>query len=233
MKDFLKSILPNSAINFLKIINDRLNVMLGDLSFRFTKIEYDFEVIEFRTIDFKDEFDEGWKFWSRIYEYPIVLNSLKELKQNYNIKNESIHNTCWGFQDIHKKFKENLEKNFHHVLNSDILKSSEKNTIVYDITQKAHEKMIDQFEFVINVSSIEEIFNNHYKTFRNLFDMVKKGGFLIMTFDYPGLQITKFEKVFSQKMRYTENPINGNNSPITDQRYAGLNVGFLVVRKIN
>jgi hypothetical protein len=232
MKTFLKSILPPAIINFLKTINDSLNVFIGNISFKFTKVEYDFEVVEFRTIDFTDDFDEKWIFWSRIYEYPIMLKAIKQLKTKHKIINESIHNTCWGFQDIHKQFKENLEKDYHKIVNSDILESTEKNTMVYDIT-KSPKDMVNKFDFVINVSSIEEIFNNHYKTFRNLFDMVKKGGFLIMTFDLPGLQLSKFEKVFKQKMKYTDNPISGANSPIKDLRYKKLKVGFLVVRKVN
>lgn len=232
MKKFLKSIFPPVIINFLKTINDGLNVFIGKISFQFTKIEYNFEVVEFRTIDITDDFDKKWIFWSRIYEYPIMLKTLKNLKKNYKITNESIHNTCWGFQNIHKQFKENLEKDFNKIVNSDILESTEKNTMVYDITKSAPKDMVNKFDFVINVSSIEEIFNNHYKTFRNLFDMVKKGGFLVMTFDLPGLQLSKFEKVFKQKMQYTDNPISGANSPITDQRYKGLKVGFLVVRKV-
>lgn len=232
MKNFLKSILPVGIINLLKVINDGINVFIGNISFLFTTVKHDFEVIEFRTIDITDDYDDKWIFWSRIFEYPIMLKTLKQLKKDHKISNESIHNTCWGFQDIHKKFKENLEQNFFKIVNSDILESDEENTMVYDITKTAQMRLINQFDFVINVSSIEEIYNNHYKIFRNLFDMVKRGGFLVMTFDLPGLQLGKFEKVFNQKMKYTENPISGMNSPITDERYGDLNVGFLVIRKV-
>lgn len=144
MKKFLKSILPVSIINLLKVINDAINVFLGNISFLFTRVKHDFEVIEFRTIDFTDDYDDKWIFWSRIYEYPIMLNTLKQLKKDYNISNESIHNTCWGFLDIHKKFKENLEQNFFKIVNSDILESDEKNTIVYDITKTAPAVLIDR-----------------------------------------------------------------------------------------
>ena len=233
MKKILKSILPNGAINFLKAINDNLNVLIGNISFQFTKVKNDFEVIEFRTIDISDEYNEKWLFWSRIFEYPIIIKTIKRLKSEHKIQNELIHNTCWGFEDIHKKFKEKLEFDFHKIVNSDILQSNELNTMVYDITKPSPDNMLNKYDFVINVSSIEEIFNNHYKTFRNLFDMVKKGGFLIMTFDLPGLQLDKFEKVFNKKMEITKNPINGINSPINDSRYAGLQVGFLVIKKIN
>lgn len=50
MKTFLKSILPPLIINFLKTINDSLNVFIGNISFQFTKVEYDFEVVEFKMV---------------------------------------------------------------------------------------------------------------------------------------------------------------------------------------
>ena len=55
------------------------------------------KVIEFRSINRDFKYDLDGCFWSRIYEYPLVL----DLLEKYGAKSESfIHNTCWGFEGV-------------------------------------------------------------------------------------------------------------------------------------
>ena len=88
-------------------------------------------VIEFKYLTRNDLFDKKYVAWSRIYEYPYVLNMLTQLDAN---KNSTIHNTSWGFEGCHVTFKDDLDNLYSNTLHSDIKKSSLKNTTVYDIT---------------------------------------------------------------------------------------------------
>ena len=63
-------------------------------------------VIEFKYLTRNDLFDKKYVAWSRIYEYPYVLNMLKKLGAN---KNSMIHNTSWGWEGCHVTFKNDLD----------------------------------------------------------------------------------------------------------------------------
>ncbi len=156
-----------------------------------------FEVVEFSYIDKSFDFDFMWGWWSRVYEYPLVLNRLAALGFN---RNSSIHNTCWGSQGCHVIFKNTLENKSEFVTNSDINSSTILNTAVYDLRKSPPEAWRNKFDFVINVSTLEEIRFPHVVIFENLMLMVKPGGYLIATFDLPGLDIQFFEELFNCKI---------------------------------
>lgn len=59
-------------------------------------------VIEFRYLTRNDVFDKKYIAWSRIYEYPSVLNMLKKLGAT---KKSTIHNSSWGFEGCHVHLK--------------------------------------------------------------------------------------------------------------------------------
>ena len=40
---------------------------------------FDFKVIDFKYIDTTYQYDLKWDWWSRVYEYELVLNKLREL----------------------------------------------------------------------------------------------------------------------------------------------------------
>lgn len=90
---------------------------------------------------------------------------------------------------------------------------------------------IERYDFVLNISTMEEVNHDHLSVFQNLFRQVKKGGFFIATFDIPGLQIHNFEDLFSRKIDNGQAPISGQNSAVKNLRYSQLNCGVMVVEK--
>ena len=172
----------------------------------------------------------SYSAWSRIYEYPFVYNFIKN-----NFKtNQKIHNTCWGldYVECHVNFKNTLEENFltENVVNSDIKKSNLKNTYSYDITTE-NNSYKEYFDYVINISAIEEINYDHLEIIKNLYSQVKKDGYLILTFDLPGLQLEKIEKFLNMKIGYVKTKLNGSNSVIQNKKYTNLNCGVLIIQK--
>lgn len=166
--------------------------------------------------------------WSRIYEYDFVM---KQLLLDEDIKNKKIHNTCWGFTGIHTQFKNNLEKICDNVLSSDIRNSDEPNTIVYDITT-ANPEMYDQFDYVLNVSTLEHINTmSHDEIILNQLMQVKKGGYLIITLDLPRADLRGIQKLLNTRIRKKGEMLNGENSKVKNMNYATLNCGKLVIQK--
>lgn len=194
------------------------------------------EVLEFRLLNRNDNYDLKWIHWSRIYEYPIVIKYLNELGAN---KNSIIHNSCWGFTGVHVTFKEYLDQNYN-VIHSDIKNSTLKNTIIYDITQPPPSEFVEKFDFVINISTIEEINYPNDIVINNLLKQVKKGGYLIVTFDYRqdisgykynSLDVKSIENMLNNKLEKGSNYISGLNSEKPEYRNKLLNCGILVIKK--
>ncbi len=197
--------------------------------FKKQEIEFgQFELLEFRMIELDDRVDKQFEAWSRIYEYPIVLDMVDKYEQRKDLR---IHNTSWGFEGCHISFKNILESRYSDIINSDIQPSSESNTMVWNITKPPPSDFINAFDVVLNVSTVEEVKFNHLTIFKNLFDQVNKSGLLIITFDLPGLQIKKFEQLFGKNILITGNSINGQNSQLPNPKYKHLNCGLIVLRK--
>ena len=102
---------------------------------------------------------------------------------------------------------------------------------IYDITNKPTEDKIEKFDVVLNVSTVEEVQDNHFNILHNLFNQVKKGGLLIITFDLPGLQINDFELMLDKKLKVSENDISGSNSILINPHCSNLNCGILIIKK--
>ena len=204
------------------------------------------EIKEFRKISTNDTCDNYYNdgsSWSRIYEYPLVINKIKKYyKEGYKI-----HNSSWGFRGVHILFKEKLDELFKTVYHSDIIKSDLKNTFIYDITKQPEKEEIGKYDILINISTLEEVRYNHLKIFNNLFMQLKKGGILIATFDLKNnqqnkiasffsfrkkriLQLEKFEKIFSRKIEINEEPLNGENSQLKNKKNKHLNCGIMVIK---
>ena len=187
-----------------------------------------FEVIEFSFIRLSDSYNSKWQEWSRIYEYELMLDRIKKLSSSQNIK---VHNTCWGFHGVHVEFKEQLESLFSEVTNSDLMASEVPNTTVYDVTKPVPEKWDGAFDFVINVSTVEEIDYPHIMVIQNLLKMVKPGGYLVVTFDFPGIQLEMVEQLLGQQISRFEDELTGANSPIPNHDFANLRAGFFILRR--
>lgn len=168
--------------------------------------------------------------WSRIYEYPYVYNFIKDKFKS----GQKIHNTCWGLDicNCHVRFKDVLEEHFgiESVVNSDIKRSNLNNTSLYDVT-RPNDSYSESFDYVVNISAIEEIRFDHLTIIKNLYAQVKEGGYLILTFDLPGLQLKNVEEFLNMKIGQVETALNGNNSMIVYTKYTHLNCGVLIIQK--
>ena len=142
--------------------------------------------------------DDTYPHWSRKYEYPVILDEIDFLSYSSDLDIVKIHNTSWGFDvEHHQAFKNALELEYgvENVDNSDIRPSNIPNTFVLDITNTAAcEPFKNSYDFVLNVSAVEEIPFDHFQILKNLYSMVRPGGFLICTFDIPGLNIRGWDK---------------------------------------
>ena len=62
--------------------------------------------------------------------------------------------------------------------------------------------------------------------------MVKVGGFLIATFDLPGLQLEMIEKLFGRKLQLVNNPVTGGTSVDKMNHFDYLKVGYFVSQRL-
>lgn len=194
------------------------------------------KVLEFKYLTRNDLFDKKYVAWSRIYEYPYILNMLIQLGAN---ENSMIHNTSWGFQGCHVTFKDDLDDLYSNTLHSDIKESNLKNTTIYDITKQPETNLVEHFDFVLNVSTVEEVNYSHVSIIQNLLKQVKVGGYLIITFDYNNkntkhvgsIHLKEVEKYFNIKLEDNSNKISGVNSENIEVRNKLLNCGVLIIQK--
>ena len=159
------------------------------------------KILDFRYITKLDPFDDTYPHWSRKYEYPTVISEIKKRVGEFKDP-PKIHNTSWGFDiEHHTKFKNDLEREFfpHNVTNSDIIYNAVPNTCYHDITVPPNENFKEAFDFVLNVSALEEIAGDHDYYLNNLYEQVRPGGYLICTFDFPGLRLVDQDKLISQE----------------------------------
>ena len=125
------------------------------------------------------------------------------------------------------------------MINSDIKPSNIPNTTVWDLLEQPPALWQDSFDFVVNVSTLEEVNTNHVDIFNRLVYMTKPGGIIICTFDLPGLQIAKFEALFNQKYQQSDNHVTPSNSIVNGHyphpSYMNYNmhlkVGYFIVQK--
>jgi len=187
------------------------------------------EILTFRKIVTDDAadllYDDGTT-WSRIYEYPLVL---KELAAHHP-QAASVHNSSWGFLDIHALFKNKLDAAYD-ARHSDLRPSELPNTFVYDITEAPVQSELERYDVVINVSTMEEVDADHWQCFQNLYAQVKPGGLFIATFDLPGLQLERFESAFGMSLAVNGKAVHGNNSQVRNRKYRKLTCGIMTLRK--
>ena len=193
----------------------------------------DFDVLEFRNFSTDDPSDPKWGAWSRAYEYEWVLNTLEKLGAK---PGNTVHNTSWGFEGgpytCHKQFKDALDDRGYETLHSDIQLSELPRTTYWNLLEDPPSDWWEGFDFVINVSTLEEVNGNHVQILRRLFSMVKKGGYLLITFDLPGLQLPAIEEEVEENYdNNVDNKINGSNSIFPEARFSYLTAGKLLIQR--
>ena len=192
-----------------------------------------FKVIDFRFASNNDVYDEKFvrpKMWSRPYEYRYVNDFINENKNGIKPK---IHNSSWGFEGVHVIFRDMLTE-IGECVHSDISESKVRDTFYYDITTE-NKEFENTFDFVLNVSTIEHIpkEEERKKAINNLFKQVKTNGYLILTFDYPRVNLPEIEELVNEKCVRVESILNGSNSVAVNETYSGLNIVYLILKKLN
>lgn len=189
-----------------------------------------YSVIDFRFARNSDEYNMKYNqlgAWSRIYEYEYVTNFILR----NNISNPIIHNSSWGFEGIHVKFRDELDL-IGDCLHTDIVTSKYRDTTYYDIT-KIHEEWINKFNYVLNISTIEHLSSkvDRINAINNLFNQVKCGGYLVLSFDYPRVDLGEIESLVGVKCSDFNDRLNGSNSINPNNKYNDLNIVYLILKK--
>jgi len=187
------------------------------------------DILTFRKIVTDDDADMLYDIgttWSRIYEYPLVLKEI----ETHHPQASSVHNSSWGFLDVHEWFKDKLDAKYD-ARHSDLRPSELPHTFEYDITQAPAEQERERYDVVINVSTMEEVDADHWQCFQNLYAQVKPGGLFVATFDLPGLQLEKFESEFGRTLAVNGTAVHGNNSLVRNRKYRKLTCGIMTLRK--
>jgi len=184
------------------------------------------EVEDFRFFSKTDQKNLKWIEWSRVYEYEFALQILYPYEL---VDSAQIHNTSWGFTDLHLAFKEELERRVRNVVHSDFRKSNAINTTVFDIRGPVPKQWIEKFDLVMNISTLEEIEYSQIIVLRNLLSMTKPGGKVLVTFDIPGFKLGTFERYLRRKIDVPTNPVENIQENVSGEK--SLKVGLLLLVK--
>jgi hypothetical protein len=189
-----------------------------------------FKVVDFRFAETTDVCNLKYGAWSRIYEYPYVIDLIK-WNMLKNMEKPEIHNTSWGSEGVHVMFRDELDT-IGKCVHSDIVSSEFRETYYYNITEESKE-FENKFDFVLNVSTIEHLdtVKNRLLAIENLFKQVKVDGYLILTFDYPRVSLSEIESLVNFKCKVSTNILNGGNSAIPNVGYKDLNIVYLILKK--
>ena len=168
---------------------------------------------------------------------------LENLKKYGATSESQIHNTSWGFEGSHILFKNKLTENYPNTMHSDVLPSNLPNTYIYDITKRHTSDFDNYFDFIINVSTIEEVNCPHRVVIENLMRQVKVGGYMILTFDFDKydtgntfgrntVYLPDIESYVNVRISEPNGPrLDGSNSMRVESYFSHLNVGVLILKK--
>jgi len=176
-----------------------------------------FEIIKYEFITDEYPLETKYIHWSRIYEWKYVLDIIKKIKP------KSIHNTSCGGLNVgdclHLTFCDDIKKEVQIALHSDVWgrnnyvgiekKPEGKDYIFYDILT-THE---DKYDMVLNISTIEHLKNkDRIFVILNLLHQLNDGGHLILTFDYPDVDLNQINKFVNQEPKNFEKRVIGKNN---------------------
>lgn len=151
------------------------------------------KIIDFSFFAPTDPRDTFYENWSREYEYPWALARLRAYGVN------TVHNTaCGGAMQTHVKFEQALSNAFT-AIHSDIDKSLD-GRLYFDITTPYGSG--EKFDAVVCISAIEHIKEVEPITIiKNLLTHVKDGGLVLITFDYPTVDLEKLQRDLGARCR--------------------------------
>ena len=176
-----------------------------------------FMVNEFRWLRTTDHKMKEFSNWSRPYEYAFALDRIKSL----SLVNPAIHNTCCGYSSLHMDFAKMLNELSTRTVHSDFkpyvmvgddiqtAPSFGRNSFGIDVEQYDIEQPnVNRFDVVVCISALEDIVyvrgqNTIGKVMDNLLEQLVPGGRLLITCDYPGIDIQTLEDILKQPFDHT------------------------------
>lgn len=188
------------------------------------------KILQFRYLNTDDEFDLKYRWCSRVYEYPTVLKFIDSIY----FTDMTIHNTSAGYGSdlgfFMKEFICDLNNKYKSVIHSDRLPTPDWNISKFDIINDIHDV---KYDVVLNISVIEHINkNDQIKALNNLWSTVKLGGYLILTFDLPAVDLNMIESWCGIKCELKpDNALNGANSKFIQTCYSDYNFIILIIKK--
>jgi hypothetical protein len=149
--------------------------------------------------------------WSRIYEWKYVYDYIEKIKP------KTLHNTSCGGLNVgdclHLTFCSHLSSLCPGSIHSDKwgggyigteVKPEGDDFIYYDVTQPFDRK----FDVVLNISTLEHLKGNEMElALYNLVKQINKGGDLILTFDYPEVNLDMINNFFKCDIKPSPNII--------------------------
>ena len=159
-----------------------------------------FEVLASRFFIKDDPREDRYVHWSRVYEWRYVLDMLRKYRPR------TVHNTaCGGLNSgdcLHLTFCADVSALCPDAVHSDLWGGGYPGTETkppgdrfehHDITEP-HDRT---FDFVLNVSTIEHLPKDKVtRTLDNLLRQVAPGGHLILTFDFPDIDLQQIVDYF-------------------------------------
>jgi hypothetical protein len=188
------------------------------------------KIVQFRYLNTDDECELKYKWCSRVYEYPTVLKFIDSVKFD-DIK---IHNTSAGYaQDLGffmKEFIHDLNNKYGSVVHSDRLPTADWNIEKFDLITDVHDR---QYDVVLNISVIEHLpAHQQIDALYSLWSIVKIGGYLVLTFDLPAVNLSTIEDWCGGKCETKpDNAVNGLNSKFSQPQYSNYNFILLILQK--
>lgn len=189
------------------------------------------KVDEFRFLDrtVPSTWNPIWgEHWSRPYEYGLIVERLRDYKVKSKFK--TCHNTACGFLPIHRSFYEMIEDCFEVTENSDLFAMSQfPNYHTQDLLLPAEKT----YDVVVCISAIEHFSPDQQEiVLGNLIEQTKPGGKIIVTCDYPDVNVTSLEKILGASCSKPREILSGNNSLWPMACFGNLNIIYLEMTKL-
>jgi SAM-dependent methyltransferase len=184
------------------------------------------KINEFRFLEPIEKFiNTTYKNWSRCYEWGYVLDVAARNKFT------TVHNACCGSNELHKLFADDLGWFVPLVLNSDM----NKPLVLFDNFYQVNilEPFYEKFDIVVCISTIEELpQQEREKVLKNLLFQVKEGGRLIITCDYPFVDLPTLEKFVGREIRQVPARLDGANSILPNTEYRDWNIILIDIENV-
>ena len=229
----------NDGFPLLKKYNNIFSLELYDELNKFDKqfLQINHEALQYYSNKW---IDDPLCSWSRAWEYPYTFERLRSVinsEHNYNVLDAGSGLTFFPFY-IANMFKNSTIRcydNDEKIINSYSKMITKYSNISYSVEDLLNMNTIEQFDMIYSISVLEHLIN-YKKVIQNLYNILKKGGYLILTFDISlnkangitlanAKSMVKFAiELFSSRDDYTNQFNNLDFDKILTTKYISLNM---------